>query len=117
MAVAKQHMSASPQRGELWWVEFDPREGHEQGGRRPALVISQGEYNRRTGLMLCLPVTRRAKGYSTELRLPAGLGISGSVLTSHVYTIDYRARQAEFGEAVPPDVVETAVDMLTVLIR
>lgn len=107
---------AAPKRGELWWVNFDPREGHEQAGRRPALVLSHDAYNARTGLMICLPVTSRPKGYRTELPLPEGLKTMGVVLTSHVYTIDWGAHQATFKESVSLALAEQAADMLTALI-
>ena len=109
-------MNSHPQRGAIWWVDFDPREGHEQSGIRPALIISNSEYNRRIGLMLCLPITNKAKGYSTELPLPAGLETTGVVLTSHVYTIDWQARAVQFKEIAPSEVVEQAVDKLLVLL-
>ena len=53
----------APDRGDLVWLEFNPQAGHEQAGRRPALVISPGAYNRRVGLALFCPVTGQVKGY------------------------------------------------------
>ncbi|WP_027460190.1 type II toxin-antitoxin system PemK/MazF family toxin [Deinococcus murrayi] len=105
-----------PERGQLVWTDFDPRRGHEQGGRRPALVISSSHYTRVTGLMVCLAVTSRAKGYLTELPLPDGLRTRGVILTSHVYTLDWRARGAETIETVPHDLLEEAVDRLIGLV-
>lgn len=107
---------SAPERGQLVWTDFDPRQGHEQGGRRPALVISSSAYNRVTGLMVCLPVTSRAKGYLTELPLPDGLKTRGVVLTSHVYTLDWQARGVDIIEPVPEDVLEEAVDRLMGLV-
>lgn len=101
----------SPERGDIYWVNFNPRTGHEQGGERPALVISNSGYNRRTGLMICLPITTRSKGYRTELPLPGTLSTSGVVLTSHVYTVDWQARGARFAEVAPGELLEQAVDM------
>ncbi|WP_051086990.1 type II toxin-antitoxin system PemK/MazF family toxin [Deinococcus apachensis] len=83
---------SAPERGPLVWTDFDPRRGEEQEGRRPALVISSGQYNRVTGLLVCLHVTSRVEGYLTELPLPPGLGARGVILTSHVYTLDWQAR-------------------------
>ncbi|WP_102125316.1 type II toxin-antitoxin system PemK/MazF family toxin [Deinococcus planocerae] len=107
---------STPERGQLVWTDFDPRRGHEQGGRRPGLVISSSHYNRVTGLMVCLAVTSRAKGYPTELPLPDGLKTRGVILTSHVYTLDWRVRGVETIERVPEDVLEEAVDRLMGLV-
>jgi mRNA interferase MazF len=60
----------APERGDIAWLSFDPQAGHEQAGRRPALVISPSEYNRRTGLMLVCPITNKVKGYLFEVPIP-----------------------------------------------
>src|SRR3989475_10179911 len=85
----------APDRGDLVWLEFNPQAGHEQAGRRPALVISPGAYNRRVGLALCCPITSQVKGYPFEVKLPAGLPITGVVLSDQVKSLDWRARQAK----------------------
>ena len=51
-----------PRRGDLVWLHFDPQTGHEQAGRRPALVLSPRSYNGRVGLAIFCPVTNQAKG-------------------------------------------------------
>ena len=84
----------APDRGDLVWLEFNPQAGHEQAGRRPALVISPGVYNRRVGLALFCPVTSQVKGYPFEVALPLGLPVSGVVLSDQVKSLDWRARQA-----------------------
>jgi len=52
-----------PERGDLVWIDFDPRPGHEQSGRRPALVLTPCAYNRASRLAIFCPVRPRAKGY------------------------------------------------------
>ena len=83
-----------PGRGDLIWVNFTPQAGHEQAGRRPALVLSPAAYNRKTGLAIACPVTSHAKGYPFEVVLPDGLPVSGVVLADHVRNIDWQARHA-----------------------
>ncbi len=61
-----------PDRGEAVWITLDPQAGHEQAGRRPALVLSPAAYNRRVGLALFCPITSQVKGYPFEVPLPAG---------------------------------------------
>lgn len=107
---------SGPERGQLIWATFDPRLGHEQGGRRPALVVSNTRYNEQTGLMICMPVTSRAKGYTSEIALPDTLGTRGVVLASHVYTMDWRARDIQVIEAVPGEVLTAALQRLAVIL-
>jgi mRNA interferase MazF len=85
-----------PAQGDLIWFDFTPQAGHEQGGRRPAVVLSSKAYNQLISLALVCPVTNREKGYPFEVKLPAGLPISGVVLSDHVKSQDWRARRAEF---------------------
>ena len=73
-----------PKRGDLIWLDFTPQAGREQAGRRPALVISKDEYNRKVGLLLACPITSRKKGYPFEVELPAGLPIVGVALADQV---------------------------------
>lgn len=105
-----------PERGQLIWATFDPRLGHEQGGRRPALVVSNTRYNERTGLMICMPVTSRVKGYTSEIGLPGSLSIRGVVLASHVYTMDWREREVQAIEPVPAEVLTAALQRLAVIL-
>ena len=105
-----------PARGDLIWLRFDPRAGHEQAGRRPALVISPASYNRRVGLALCCPVTSQIKGYPFEVPLPPGLGVEGVILSDQVKSLDWRRRGAKRITAAPPEVLEEAVGKILVLI-
>lgn len=85
-----------PKRGDIIWISFNPQAGHEQAGRRPALVLSPEIYNARTGLSLCVPITTRVKGLPFEVPLPAGLPISGVILSDHIKNLDWQARNADF---------------------
>ena len=62
----------TPDRGDLVWLTFDPQARREQAGRRPALVLSPGAYNAKTGLSFMCPITSQQKGYPFEVPLPAG---------------------------------------------
>lgn len=106
-----------PQRGDVVWLQFDPQAGHEQAGRRPALVVSPGAYNGKVGLALCCPVTSQVKGYPFEVRLPAGLKVGGAVLADQVKSLDWRARRAERLGAVPPAVLAEVLQRLTLLLE
>jgi mRNA interferase MazF len=94
-----------PERGDLLWLTFDPQAGHEQAGRRPALVLSPAAYNRRANLALVCPITTQAKGYPFEVALPTGLPLSGVVLADHLKSADWTARRAAFVARVSADVL------------
>ena len=106
-----------PGRGDLIWVDFTPQAGHEQAGRRPALVLSPESYNRKTGLAIACPVTSHAKGYPFEVLLPEGLPVSGVVLADHVRNIDWRARRASLIGQAGDDVVAEVCGKLAALIE
>jgi len=106
----------APDRGDLVWLSFEPIAGHEQGGRRPALVVSPRQYNARVGLAVALPVTGRQKGYPFEVALPVGLPVSGVVLADQVRSVDWRARRAEFICAAPPGATAEALHKLGTLV-
>jgi mRNA interferase MazF len=84
----------APSRGEIVWLQFEPQAGHEQSGRRPAVIISPREYNQKAGLCLCCPVTSKAKGYPFEVELPAGMKVEGVVLCDQLKSLDWKARNA-----------------------
>jgi len=82
-----------PDQGDLVWLEFDPQSGHEQKGRRPALVLSPASYNQRVGLMICCPITSKSKGYPFEVEVQT-TEVTGVVLADQVKSLDWRARSA-----------------------
>ncbi|HEX8444023.1 MAG TPA: endoribonuclease MazF [Allosphingosinicella sp.] len=81
-----------PEAGDIIWIEFDPQAGHEQAGHRPALVLSPAEYNGLTGLLLCVPMTTRTKGYKFEVAVAGKRG--GVALADQVKSFDWGARRA-----------------------
>lgn len=88
-----------PDRGDLVWLDFTPQAGHEQAGRRPALVLSPTAYNKKSGWMLCCPVTHQSKGYPFEVAVvpapgPGAGPATGVVLADQVRCLDWRARKA-----------------------
>lgn len=84
-----------PDRGDVVWLDFTPQAGHEQAGRRPALVLSPAAYNRKAGLMLCCPITSQVKGYPFEVQVAPSTGkVAGVVLADQVRCLDWRSRNA-----------------------
>lgn len=105
-----------PGRGDIVWLTFTPQVGHEQAGRRPALVVSPRDYNDKTSLALLYPITSKVKGYPFEVTLPAKGNITGVVLSDQIKSLDWRARRAEFAAQVPERIVAEVLDKLTVLL-
>lgn len=95
-----------PQRGDVVWITLNPQAGHEQAGRRPALVLSPAAYNGKVGLALLCPVTTQVKGYPFEVLIPQGLAVSGAVLADQVKSLDWRAREAEFACRLPAETIQ-----------
>lgn len=83
-----------PERGQAVWIDMDPQTGHEEKGRRPALVLSPASYNGKVGLVILCPITNQVKGYPFEVVIPDGLDVSGAVLSDQVKSVDWRARNA-----------------------
>ena len=96
-------MPWTPERGDVVWITMVPSVGHEQSGRRPALVVSPGSYNRKVGLAILCPITSQVKGYPFEVAVPGGLPVQGVVLSDQAKSLDWRARQAELACSIPPE--------------
>jgi len=95
-----------PDLGDLIHLDFDPQAGHEQAGRRPAIVLSESAYNG-TGMALLCPITSQVKGYPFEVSLPTGMSISGVILSDQIRCVDLRERKAKpMGAAAPKGVIE-----------
>src|SRR3989337_4548721 len=83
-----------PPRGEVVWITLNPQAGHEQAGRRPALVLSPSAYNGKVGLAILCPITSQTKGYPFEVAIPSGAKLAGVVLADQVKNLDWRVRKA-----------------------
>lgn len=101
-----------PRKGDLIILTFDPQSGHEQRGRRPALVVSNDLFNRHTGLCIACPITSTRRDHPFHVAIPEGQGVTGFVMVEQVKSIDFRSRKARrIGEA-PAQVLEEALSIL-----
>ena len=105
-----------PDRGDVVWLDFTPQSGHEQAGKRPALVMSPRQYNTVTGLMVCCPITSRVKGYPFEVEVKGARSVTGVVLADQVKSLDWVARSAKYQAKADPGVVREVRAKLAVLI-
>ncbi len=110
-------MAYIPNRGDIVWVTFNPQAGHEQAGRRPALVLSPAAYNGKVGLAILCPITSQIKGYPFEVVIPAGLKIGGAILSDQAKSLDWKARQAEFVCKLPAATMAEVLDKLNTLLE
>lgn len=101
-----------PAKGDLIAVTFDPQSGHEQKGRRPALVISNDSFNRRTGLAIVCPITSTRRNFPFHVALPDVCSVTGFVMVEQVKAIDFRTRRARFLERAPEPVLNQALSLL-----
>lgn len=108
-------MNWAPDRGDIIWLRFSHNAGHEQAGKRPALVLSPKSYNAKVGLALVCPITSKPKGFPFEVSLPEGK-ISGVILADQIKNMDWRAREAKPAGRVPKEVTDEALNKLRTLI-
>ena len=105
-----------PERGDVVRITLNPQAGHEQAGRRPAVVLSPAAYNDKVGLAILCPITRQIKGYPFEVRIPSGLPVSGAILADQVKSLDWRAREAEPAVTLPATTVVEVLQKLNTLL-
>nr|NNM90299.1 mRNA-degrading endonuclease [Bacilli bacterium] len=101
-----------PGRGDLITVNFNPQVGHEQSGRRPALVVSPKEYNLKSGLALICSITSKVKNYPFEVPIPPNLPIRGVVLADQLKSVDWKGRQAQLVHLFDNECLEFVYDVL-----
>ncbi len=105
-----------PDRGDAVWITLNPQAGHEQAGRRPAVVLSPASYNDRVGLAILCPVTSQVKAYPFEVLIPAGLPLKGAILSDQVKNLDWRIRNAELICSLPDATISEVLQKLETLL-
>ncbi len=109
-------MAAAPDRGDVVWLQLDPRVGHEQSGHRLALTVSPRAYNAKVGLALFCPITTQVMGYPFEVVFPSGSKTTGVVLADQVKSLDWRARRARRFERAPREVMDEVIGKILALV-
>ncbi|MDA3958356.1 endoribonuclease MazF [Oceanispirochaeta sp.] len=104
-----------PRKGDLLWLNFTPQTGHEQAGKRPVIVLSPLEYNKKTSLMIVCPITSKVKGYPFEVPVRAHQ-IEGVVLSDQIKSLDWRTRKVSFIEKASTEILEDVQEKLLLLI-
>ena len=105
-------MAYTPQQGDIVFINFDPRIGHEQKGRRPGLIISNNDYHKRTGMAMVCPITSTISGFPTHVALDDRTNTAGAIMCEQVKSLDLNARQAEYVEFLPDDLIDEVIDLI-----
>ncbi len=105
-----------PQCGDVVWITLNPQAGHEQAGRRPAMVLSPQNYNSKVGLAILCPITSQTKDYPFEVILPAGLPVAGAILSDQAKSLDWRARDAKLICTLPTETISEVLQKLSTLL-
>lgn len=106
-----------PDRGDIVCINMNPQTEHEQAGRRPAIVLSPFDYNKKVGLALFCPITNHIKGYPFEVGNPKSMKVTGVILSDQVKSLDWRVRQVEFLGKIHAPVIVEALKKLNTLLR
>ena len=93
-----------PERGDIVWTNFNPAAGHEQMGKRPALILSPGTFNKKILLAMAAPITSRVRGHGFEVPV-SGRKVEGVVLCQQVKMIDFTERGLQFVEKTSKEIV------------
>ena len=101
-----------PKQGDIIALSFDPQAGHEQKGRRPALVVSRDLFNQKTGLAIVCPITKTEKEFPFHVPIPKGSKLTGFVMVEQAKSVDYRSRRAKLIEHADEDLL---FDVLSIL--
>ena len=102
----------APKKGDFIAVTFDPQSGHEQKGRRPALVVSNTLFNEQTGLAIVCPLTTTDRGYPFHVAVTDNPHVTGFVMVEQVKSIDFRARKAKQIGKASDEVLDTVLSIL-----
>jgi len=105
-----------PDKGDIVWLDFNPQLGHEQAGRRPALILSPASYNKKTKLAVLCPITNQAKGYLFEVPIPPNIGAKGVVLSDQVKSLSWITRKADLICKVDDKTLDTVLSRIGVLL-
>lgn len=106
-----------PRKGDFITLSFDPQAGHEQKGRRPALVVSNDIFNKHTGLAIVCPFTNTDRNFPFHLAVPTDSSLTGFVMVEQVKSIDYAVRRAKFVESGAKEFVEDVLDLIDSCLR
>lgn len=110
-------MSNAPDKGDLVYMNFNPQAGHEQAGRRPAIVLSPKSFNVATGFATVCPITNTTRDWPYEVELPEGLVFKGVILTDQQKNLDWNARSLSVEGQVPEEIADECIAKIRTFIQ
>jgi mRNA interferase MazF len=105
-------MSYIPQKGDFVVLTFDPQSGHEQKGRRPAIVISNALFNQHTGLAIVCPITNTNRNFPFHVEVPKVSSLSGFIMVEQVKSVDFKQRKIKFIEKASCETIDAVLGIL-----
>ncbi|MDR7121354.1 endoribonuclease MazF [Rheinheimera soli] len=109
-------MSQTPDAGDIVIIDFDPQAGHEQAGKRPALVLSPKQFNKITGFVWLCPITSQVKGYPFEVAVAGSQKTKGVILTDQLKSLDAQARRLQKVDQVNADCLANAKVLIATIL-
>ena len=106
-----------PRKGDFMTLSFDPQSGHEQKGRRPALVISNYLFNKHTGLAIVCPITNTNRQIPFHLPIPSSSSLTGFVMVEQIKSVDFSARNAKFVESAPNQLLTDVLSVMDACVK
>jgi len=101
-----------PKKGDFVIITFDPQSGHEQKGRRPALVVSNSIFNEYTGLTIVCPITNTKRDSSFHVAISGSKTLTGYVMVEQVKSIDYKSRKVKLIEIASDTLLDEVLSIL-----
>ena len=105
-----------PRQGDLVALDFTPQSGHEQKGRRPALVVSKEAFNKSTGMAICCPITNTNRKVPFHIPIAGRTSLTGFVMCDQVKSLDFRSRGISLIEHAPQEVLEDVLAIIDAVI-
>lgn len=105
-------MVNSFKQGQIVVMNFDPKDGHEQGGKRPAVVVSNDIKNQYDNMTMVCPITSHDKKHPFHIKLDDRTNTQGVILCNHVRSLDLKARGAYVVEDLPSDILEEVITLI-----
>ncbi|MBT4287535.1 MAG: type II toxin-antitoxin system PemK/MazF family toxin [Deltaproteobacteria bacterium] len=105
-------MNYIPHKGDFVVLTFDPQSGHEQKGRRPAIIISNTLFNQHTGLAIVCPITNTNRIFPFHVEVPKASSLSGFIMVEQIKSVDFKQRQIKFIEKAPFETIDEVLGIL-----
>ena len=101
-----------PKQGDFVVLTFDPQSGHEQMGRRPALIVSNTLFNKHTGMAMACPVTNTFRNFPFHVEVPAEFSLSGYIMVEQIKSVDYASRKVKFVSKASRSLLDEVLSIL-----